>query len=177
MKTRLAEIGMFVLLVALGVAGRMLPHEPNFTPFAAIALFSGYFMRRTSFALCVPLAALLISDAWTGVYDYKVMVVVYACLMAPVLFRAVLKRQMSAWTVGLGAVGASTLFFVATNFAVWAFSGMYEHTGAGLLRCYVSALPFFQNTLLGDVVWSAVLFGTYAFVTVMKRPAVSRTAV
>lgn len=176
MKTWLTEIGMFLLLVALGVAGRMLPHEPNFTPVAATALFSGYFMRHTSLAACVPLAIMLISDAFIGVYDYKVMVVVYACLLAPVLFRAVLKRRLTAWTVGLGAVGASTLFFVMTNLAVWLFSGMYEQTGAGLLRCYVSALPFFQNTLMGDVFWSTMLFGTYALVMAMKRMVIARTA-
>ncbi|MET0400810.1 MAG: DUF6580 family putative transport protein [Cystobacter sp.] len=174
MKTWMTELGVFLLLVVLGVAGRLLPHDPNFTPIAATALFSGFFMRHVSFAACVPLASMLISDAFLGVYDYKVMAVVYLCLMAPVVLSAVLKRRLSVGTVGAGAVGSSTLFFVVTNFAVWVSSGMYEHTLAGLARCYVAALPFFQNTLMGDLVWTTVIFGAYALVDAARRTASAR---
>lgn len=177
MKVRIAEIGVFLGLVALGVAGRLLPHEPNFTPVAAAALFAGFFMRHGSFAACVPLATLLISDAVLGVYDYKVMAVVYLCMLAPVLFRQVLKRRLSGWSVGLGAVSSSTLFFVATNFAVWLFSGMYARTFQGLVECYVMALPFFRGTLLGDLVWSSLLFGGYGLVVLAKKRALQARSV
>jgi hypothetical protein len=176
MKPWMTELGVFLLLVGLGVAGRLLPHDPNFTPIAATALFSGYFMRHVSFAACVPLASMLISDAVLGVYDYKVMAVVYLCLMAPVLLSAVLKRRLSVGSVGAGAVGSSTLFFAVTNLAVWLSSGMYAHTLEGLVRCYVAALPFFQNTLMGDVLWSSVLFGAYALVGAARRTASARAA-
>ncbi|OJH35194.1 DUF6580 family putative transport protein [Cystobacter ferrugineus] len=174
MKAWMTEVGMFSMLVALGVAGRLLPHEPNFMPIAATALFSGYFMRHVSFAACVPLASMLISDAVLGVYDYKVMGVVYLCLMAPVLLSAVLKRRLTVTTVGAGAVGSSALFFVGTNFAVWLSSGMYEHTLSGLVRCYVAALPFLRNTLMGDLFWSGMLFGAWALVGAARRAAVAR---
>jgi hypothetical protein len=58
-------------------------------------------------------------------------------------------------------LSSSLLFFVTTNFAVWAFSGIYPNDLGGLVRCYVAALPFLQNTLTGDIVWSATLFGTW----------------
>jgi hypothetical protein len=53
----------------------------------------------------------------------------------------------------------SLLFFVLSNFAVWAFSGMYALDWQGLTACYVAALPFLQNTIAGDMFWTAVLFG------------------
>ena len=46
-----------------------------------------------------------------------------------------------------------------TNFAVWAFSGMYSLDMAGLVQCYVAALPFLKYTVAGDLFWAAVLFG------------------
>ena len=175
MKARMTEVGMFLALVALGVAGRLLPHAPNFTPLVAAALFAGFFLRSASAAACVPLASLLLSDVVLGVYDYKVMGVVYLCLLAPVLMSRVLQRRLSVLTVGAGSVGASALFFGATNLAVWLSSGMYEHTLAGLVRCYVAALPFLQNALLGDLFWSGLLFGAWALVGAARRPAVSGT--
>ena len=71
---------------------------------------------------------------------------------------------------------ASVLFFVASNFAVWLFSGMYTLDGAGLTRCYTAALPFFRNTLLGDALWTSLLFGTYALVGATKQAYQARSA-
>jgi hypothetical protein len=63
------------------------------------------------------------------------------------------------------------LFFVTTNFAVWAFSGMYPDDLGGLIRCYVAALPFLQNTVTGDIVWSAALFGTWRLAKLAFSPS------
>lgn len=176
MKARMIEVGLFLALVALGVAGRLLPHEPNLTPLVATALFSGFVMRRTVLAACVPLASMFLSDAVLGVYDYRVMGVVYLALMGPVLLGPVLQRRLSVLRVGAGAVGSSLFFFAATNFAVWLSSGMYAHTLAGLGQCYVAALPFLRNALVGDVLWATALFGAWALVAALRRPAVSRAA-
>jgi len=165
MKRKIFEMGVFVLLVGLGVATRVLPHEPNVTAVVAISLFAGFFMRRASFAIGVPLVSMLISDVVLGAYDYRTMALVYASLLAPIFYRAVLKKRLSLSTVGAGVLGSSTLFFVVTNFAVWLFSGMYSHDLAGLGECYVAAIPFFRNGLLGDLAWTAGLFGTYSLVT------------
>jgi hypothetical protein len=64
--------------------------------------------------------------------------------------------------VGAAGVVASVLFFLVTNFGTWALSGMYPHTLAGLGACYVAAIPFFQNTLAGDLFYAALLFGGFA---------------
>ena len=55
------------------------------------------------------------------------------------------------------------LFFVLTNFGVWGIDNLCPKTTAGLVDCYVAAIPFFRNMLLGDLLYSALLFGTLAF--------------
>ena len=59
-----------------------------------------------------------------------------------------------------GAVlASSTSFFVLSNFAVWAGSGMYPHTAAGLAACYVAAIPFYANDVMSTAVTAGALFG------------------
>jgi hypothetical protein len=71
-------------------------------------------------------------------------------------------------------VACSLLFFLLSNGAVWAFSGMYSPTWQGLTQCYIAALPFLERTVLGDLFWTAVLFGGAWLV--QHRPSVSRRA-
>ena len=60
------------------------------------------------------------------------------------------------------ALASSVLFFVVTNFGVWATQGMYPMSLEGLVACYVAAIPFFQNSLLGNAFYTSVLFGGFA---------------
>jgi hypothetical protein len=53
-------------------------------------------------------------------------------------------------------------FFLITNFGVWAFLNSYPRTVAGLAECYLAGIPFFWNTLAGDAVYAALLFGGFA---------------
>jgi len=169
------EIPLAAGLVGLDVVARLLPHAPNFTPIAASALFAGMMFRSKALALAVPLAALLLSDLVLGSYDWRVMAVVYGALMLPALL-AMWGRRFGAPIVLVPAVlSSSLLFFVTTNFAVWAFSGMYSADLDGLIRCYIAALPFLQNTVTGDIAWTAALFGTWwlarrSFSPMLPRP-------
>jgi hypothetical protein len=163
---------MFCGLVAVGVAGRVLPHVPNFTPIAATALFAGFFFQSRLVAVAIPLTAMLISDLfWLGSHDFRVMMVVYASLAFPVLLRHITRHEGKwQWARVLGsATVASIVFFVASNFAVWAWSGMYKSTPSGLLSCYLSALPFFKYTFAGDLVWSTGFFGAYALASALQQ--------
>jgi Family of unknown function (DUF6580) len=76
----------------------------------------------------------------------------------------------------LPVVGAmlscSLIFFAATNFAVWAFNDLYPHTLQGLTQCYVAALPFLDKTVMGDLTWCGVLFGSAWLV--QQLPALAR---
>ena len=159
---------ILAVLIAMGVAGRLLPHPPNFTPMAAIALFAGFIFMKRYMAIVAVVAAMLLTDYFAFGYlspDWfasKSMIVVYLALLFPIVFRGFLQKKLGVLRIAGAALASSTVFFVATNFAVWAFSPMYEKTFAGLVLCYTMAIPFFQNTIAGDMMWSGVIFGSYA---------------
>jgi hypothetical protein len=169
------ECLIFAALVTAGAGARIWFHElPNFAPIAAMALFAGYFFRSSVVALAVPLAAMLVSDAVIGGYEWQMMVVVYGMLALPVAFRLPLRRWLSiksdGWASSLRSLGgllacsllSSILFYLATNFAWFPWSDMYEHNWEGLMRCYANGLPFFRHTLVGDAIFAVALFGSYA---------------
>ena len=153
------DLLLALFLIGLCVAARQLPHVSNFSPVAAAALFAGAMLGRCSLALLVPVAALLIGDLTFGFYDWRVMAVVYAALALPALIGMVARSRRIWFTAIGGAVAASLIFFTTTNLAVWAFSGLYNHNGAGLIQCYIAALPFLKTTVAGDLFWSVALFG------------------
>ena len=151
-----------VLLAILGASAlRLVPHPPNFTPIGAMALFSGaYLGRRGLVAFAAPLAAMLLSDAVIGFHTG--MGFVYASIAAIVVIGWLALQRRSPLRIGAAAVAGSVLFFIVTNFGTWAVSGIYPLTASGLAACYVAAIPFFQNTLAGDLVYCALLFGGFA---------------
>src|SRR5215813_1673233 len=154
------ELALAMGLVALDVVARLTPHAPNFTPVAASALFAGAVLRSRTLALAVPFAAMVISDIALGWHDWRVMGVVYASLALPALLGMWGRARAAIVLVPL-ALSSSLLFFATTNFAVWAFSGIYAHDLHGLMHCYIAALPFLHNALLGDMFWTTLLFGAW----------------
>jgi hypothetical protein len=164
------ELSLAMSLVGLDIVARVAPHAPNVTPIAASAVFAGMVLRSRALALAVPISALLLSDLVVGSYDWRIMGVVYAALALP----ALLARWARARPVVVLAplvLSSSLLFFATTNFAVWAFSGMYADDLRGLVHCYVAALPFLWNTVAGDVLWTALLFGTWWSAKFLFAPA------
>ncbi len=170
-RTKLTTLAVFALLIAVGVASRLVKEicpllPPNFHAIVGTALFAGFFLPNRALAAVVPLAAMWLSDLVIGGYDTLVMVAVYASLMAPVAWQGWLRRRVSVTRVAGAAVASSLLFFVTTNLAVWYV--WYPHTIAGITRCYLAALPFLHYTLSGDLLFAGALFGAYALAT---RPA------
>ena len=170
--TKKGEILEFIiafLLVLIGVSLRLLLHPPNFTPIAAIALFGGvYFSRKIAFI--IPIAAMAISDLFIGYYEPKLMVSVYGSFLFCVILGFWLKKNKKWHTVLGGSLLASFIFFFLTNFAVWIFTPWYAKTFSGIVQCYLMALPFFKNTLLGDLFYVTIFFGAYEIVEVwIKR--------
>ena len=154
------DLLMIVFLIGFDVAARLLMHTWNVSPIAASALFAGMMLRRRWLALLVPLAALALSDLFIAGDDWRVKAVVYAGLMLPAL-ASIVGRDFGtgARVIVPAALGCSLTFFAATNFAVWAFSGMYSLDTAGLIQCYTLALPFLKYTVAGDLFWCAAFFG------------------
>lgn len=155
--TRLAALLSAIAAVA---ALRLLPHPPNFSPIDGMALFSGAYVGRRVLAFAAPLAALLLSDLVLGFYPG--MLFQYASVALVVLLGMLALRRVNAVRLGAAALAGSLLFFAVSNFGVLVVSGMYAHTLAGLGACYVAALPFFQNTVAGDIFYAVLLFGGFA---------------
>ena len=176
-KTR-ADLWMDLLLVAFligfDVAARLLPHAPGVWPFAASALFAGRMLRIPALAVVVPLAAVLLSNVALAGDDWRITLVVCAAITLPAFAGMLVRRWQCALPVIAAMLSCSLIFFVTTNFAVWAFGSLYPHTWQGLVQCYVAALPFLDKTVLGDLFWSAVLFGGAWLV--QRTPMLSRRA-
>ncbi|GAA4467185.1 hypothetical protein GCM10023189_50350 [Nibrella saemangeumensis] len=153
---RLITLSAIVLLTALT---RLLPHLPNFTPVAALALFGSAMFERRVVGLLAPLAAMLLSDALIGFHG--TMPYVYGSFALSWLLGLWVRKNPTALTIGSAALVSSVLFFLITNFGVWYGSAFYPQTSQGLMTCYLSAVPFFRYTVLGDLFYSAVLFGGY----------------
>ncbi len=149
-----------LFLIVAAIFSRFLPHPPNFTPVIAVMLFSGTYFKK-GYALFIPLTVMLVSDACIGFYDVCMMVAVYASLGLVTLFGAALNKRFAFSGVMYYSLLGSILFFIVTNFAVWAFGSMYPMTFAGLVECYTLAIPFFENALGSTLVYGAVLFGIY----------------
>ena len=159
------------IILALAVF-RLLPHLPNVSPVAAMALFGGAYFADKRLALIVPFAALFLSDLILGLHNS--MIFVYAGFALTVVIGFALKGRVSMTNTAFAMLVSSVLFFLLTNFGAWLTSGLYAKTSAGLMQAYAAGIPFFQNSLLGNLVYAAVIFGGYHLlknsVTALKDP-------
>jgi len=160
--TRLIALLSAILAVA---ALRLVPHPFNFTPVGAMALFSGAYLGRRALAFVAPLGALLLSDLVLGFYHG--MATVYATVALIVVIGWWLSSKRTPLRIGTAAVASSVTFFVITNLGMWLFSGFYPLTFAGLVACYTAAIPFFQNTIAGDLFFTVLLFGGFRIAELM----------
>ena len=165
-KNLLTKVILSCLLVALAVSLRMIPHPANFAPIAALALFGGVYLGR-NYAFILPVVAMLISDFFIGFYSLPVMTFVYGSfLLVGVMALWLRQHKKWYWTLTVTLAG-SILFYLATNWAVWAFGVLYPHTLSGLMQSYTMALPFFRGTLLGDLFYVTAFFGSYELVRML----------
>ncbi|PIT90539.1 MAG: hypothetical protein COU22_01570 [Candidatus Komeilibacteria bacterium CG10_big_fil_rev_8_21_14_0_10_41_13] len=168
-------IVILAILFGLALYIRLTPHPANFTPLAAVSLFAGVYLPK-KWALSLPISILFISDLFLGFYDWRLASVVYACFILTALMGIYLKNRKNVLTVLSAALGSALVFFLVTNFAVWALSSWYPHTFSGLMLNYTLAVPFFRNTLMGNLFFTGVLFGAYELVKV-SMPSLIKKAV
>jgi hypothetical protein len=163
------------LFVIFAVLARMpfMPHPWNFTPVAAALLYFG--ARGSRRQLWVPFALLAASDVILTKFVYSYVFswdhFVTWGWYAAILWLGTGLRENSNWIrVGGAAVASSVSFFVVSNFAVWAYWGdMYPRTMSGLMTCYAAGLPFFRRTLVGDLLFTAVMFGVPALAAAVSH--------
>jgi len=144
-------------MILIAAAARLIPHPPDFSPLAAMALFGGASFASKRTAFLAPFAGLLLSDFVLGFY--AITPVVYASFALIVCLGFWVRQHPSVRRIAGAALASAILFFVISNFGVWAIDHWYPKTPAGLAECYAAAIPFFKNTLLSNLLYSALLFG------------------
>jgi len=152
----------------------LLPHWPNVSPVAAMALFGGACFADKKMAFIVPFVALFLSDLILGLHNS--MIFVYAGFAITVVIGFMLKNRLTYTNTAFAVVASSVLFFLLTNFGAWLTSALYAKSVTGLMQAYAAGIPFFQNSLLGNLFYAAVIFGAYHFlqknIAGLKSPAV-----
>ena len=161
---------MLAALIFIAALTRVIPHPPNFSPIEAVALFGGAYFAKRHWALLVPLLAMFASDLVLGVINGGIYweyfasagyLLVYACILLSTLLGFGLRGKVGAGRVLAYSLAGSMLFFLVTNFGVWASGTMYPKNMGGLVAAYVAGVPFFQWTVLGTLFYSALLFGGF----------------
>ena len=197
------RLWLLVLLILAPAALRLIDHPWNMAPIAALALFAGAYFRDKVWAFAVPLGAMCLSDLGLGLIRHntafytfhELTPLVYGCYALCVFLGMWVRsswnsidRQIHAAGIdgpgrpsalrtvplGVATLGGSVLFYLITNFGVWALFNMYTKTWVGLMQCYEAGIPFFRATLLGDAFYVVVLFGGYALLkSHLTQPAES----
>ncbi len=151
---------MISIMIVMAALSRLLPHPFNFTPIESMALFGSAYFANRWLSIAMPLLAMLLADYFLGFHSG--MPVIYGTIVLISLIGFGLRGKVTALRVASFGLVSATLFFVITNFSVWAGSGMYPMNANGLLACYVAGIPFFHWQLAGVATYSLILFGGFA---------------
>ena len=166
---------LIILFIAVIFFGRVLPHPYNFTPLIAVTLLSSFAISNRMLALVVPLMGFWLSDlfmnnvVYAGYYsNFTIfnsgMIWTYGAILLVGLMGSSFINKISSGKVVLASLSGSTIFYIISNFGVWFLSPMYAKSVTGLIQCYTLALPFYGTSLIGDLLYSSLLFGAYQLV-------------
>jgi len=163
--TRL-RFGSLAVITVLAAAFRLVPHPPNFTPIAAMALFGGAFFPTQRSAFAVPLVTMPLSDlvlvlAVYGLHGLGVMPFVCGSFALTVCLGRCVRQQPRLPFVAGAALGNALLFCLITSLGVWLCSLMYPGAWKGLIACHAAAVPCFGNTIAGNLFYASLLFGGF----------------
>jgi hypothetical protein len=172
------QLKFILILTGIAALSRLVPHEYNFSPIGAIALFAGTYIKDKKLSFILPLGILLISDIllelFYGTGFYRDMIFVYGAFAVIVGLGFTLRRRVQRQTIMVASLVSSLAFFFITNFGVWIMYPTYTHDLQGLINSYIAGIPFFRGTVMGDLFYNLILFGTYALAR-WKYPVLART--
>ncbi len=172
MQARSKAIWFVTFMICLAAFSRFLPHPPNFAPIGALALFGAAYIRPRWIGFLIPLAAMWLSDlilnnvvhaAYYDGFQWIGSPLVYLAFGLVFLTGSGILQRVSVPRVLTAALSSSVIFFLISNLDAWIKLGFYPKTAAGLVECYIAAIPFYWYSLAGDLVYCAVLFGSYAY--------------
>lgn len=159
---------MAYFMVLFGAILRVIPHPANFAPIGAVALFGGVYLNKR-YALILPIAAMFISDIFIGFDSLQSRLMVYGSFLLIGLIALWVRKHKNIFSIAGGSLLGSVLFYLITNCVIFYSTRMYPHTIAGQIASYTNALPFFRNTVVGDLFYTAVLFGVYELALAYKN--------
>ena len=165
--------GVLLLIILVAASSRMLPHLPNFSPLAAISLFGAAYFHKKWQLFLIPLAATWLSDLFLNNYVYAEYYASftwfypgfywqYGSYLLIIVMSIFLFKKLNVNRIIGGALLATAIFFLLSNFGVWIGSKSYPQNLTGLLACYAAGIPFLKGTLLGNLVYTGLLFGTFS---------------
>lgn len=160
------------LMLLTAAFSRLLPHPPNFAPIGTMALFGAAYFSKKHIALILPILTMWLSDLvinnviFAQYFDgftlfYQGFYWTYGAFAVISILGFFLLKNINIKNITIASTLAALLFFLISNFGVWQSGTMYPKTIAGLAACYNAGLPFFKNTLFGNLVYSAILFGAF----------------
>jgi hypothetical protein len=166
------RFGVLTIMVILAALSRIIRISPNFAPIGALALFGAAYFSRKSIAIIIPLISLWISDLVlnnvvyannTGhfIWFFDGFYWVYGSFVLITISGFLLLKKVKPLNMIGANLLAAILFFIITNFGSWLGSIIYPQNFSGLMTCYIAGIPFFWNTLAGDLFYSTILFGIF----------------
>lgn len=172
MKKLNLNISLLIGIMFIAALMRLLPHPPNFSPILAIGIFGAAHFTKKWHALFISLLAIWFSDLIINnliyttsiefVWFYNGFLWQYGSYIIIILSNIYIFRNKISLAKTLGtAFGSSAIFFLVSNFGVWVGSLIYQKNLIGLLTCYSAGIPFFQNTIISNLLFTIVLFGSY----------------
>lgn len=166
------RFSVITLLILLAALSRLIPHPANFAPIGGMALFGAAYYSRRAWAFVIPVISMWISDLVLNnvvygayfdgfVWFYRGAWFTYGAFILIVLLGIFTLRKIKVPNLLFSALGASVIFFLVSNFGVWFSGTMYPKDFGGLIACYTAGIPFFKNTVMGDLFYTAFLFGAF----------------
>ncbi len=160
-------------LILIAAFSRLVPHMNNFSPLGSISLFGAAYFSKKWQSILIPLTATWLSDLFINNVIYAKYYPTFTWLSQGFYWQYgsyvliaiaafYIFKKINVTTVILGIGSSTIIFFLVSNFGCWLGSTSYPQTFSGLVECYAAGIPFIKGTLLGDIFYSTVLFGSFA---------------
>ena len=165
------SVALFILVMGLA---RLLPHPENIAPIGALALFSGAYIQHR-YQWLLPVAALLVGDLFLGGYNPVIMLGVYGGFaIGAIIARFTLHKRWTPARLASIMVINALVFYLLSNLGMW--WAAFPHSAAGLVQCYTLAQPYLAKSLLGDALYTALVFGTAVVIQRLQHDRGTGTA-
>ncbi len=164
--------GMILLAAISRFLPIAMPSMANFSPVGAMALFGGAYFAKKQWAFIIPMIALWLSNLvlnnvfytkWYPTFSFGFETAVFVSFALVVGVGIIFLKKVNLTNLLTANVLGTVGFFLISNFFVWMSGKMYSQDFNGLITCYTMALPFLKNTLLSNLIFSAIMFGAFEY--------------